>query len=65
MRRYSSARGAQLFARGVLTYAVRHGYLQAAAVDEKGRFFNIFIAALGFVGRGLNSSTFQLNLSRV
>lgn len=47
---HSSARGSQLFARGVLTYAVRHGYLQASAVDEKGRFFNVVVFALGCVG---------------
>lgn len=47
---HSSVRGAQLFARGVLAYAVRHKYLQASAVDEKGRFFNAFVFAFGFVG---------------
>lgn len=47
---HSSARGAQLFARGMLAYAVRHGYLQSSAVDEKGRFFNAFILAFGIVG---------------
>eukprot|EP00227_Mantoniella_beaufortii_P013801 CAMPEP_0197581922 /NCGR_PEP_ID=MMETSP1326-20131121/5287_1 /TAXON_ID=1155430 /ORGANISM="Genus nov. species nov., Strain RCC2288" /LENGTH=361 /DNA_ID=CAMNT_0043145901 /DNA_START=35 /DNA_END=1120 /DNA_ORIENTATION=+ len=47
---HSSARGAQLFARGVLAYAVRHKYLQPTAVDEKGRFFNLFIVAFGFLG---------------
>ena len=47
---HSSARGAQLFARGTLTYAVRHGYLQPNAIDEKGRFFNAFVVAFGFVG---------------
>lgn len=47
---HSSVRGAQLFARGVLHYMVRRGYLQANAVDETGRFFNIFIFVFAFVG---------------
>ena len=47
---HSSARGAQLFARGTLAYAVRHGYLQSNAIDEKGRFFNAFVLLFGFVG---------------
>ena len=47
---HSSVRGAQLFARGVLHYAVRRGYLQSNAIDETGRFFNIFIFVFAFVG---------------
>ena len=47
---HSSARGAQLFARGILAMAVRKGYLKPTAVDEKGRFFNAVVFAFGFVG---------------
>ena len=32
---HSSARGAQLFARGTLAYAVRHGYLQPNAAGYR------------------------------
>ena len=47
---HSSSRGAQLFARGTLSYVVRHKYLKPSAVDEKGKVFNLFIVVFGFVG---------------
>ena len=47
---HSSSRGAQLFARGVLGYAVRHGHLKPGAVDETGKVFNLFIVVFGFIG---------------
>jgi len=64
---HSATRGAQLFARGVLAYCVRHGYLQPQAIDEKGRFFNIFIFVFAFIGFWSQfwtgfSLTFPLNI---
>ena len=47
---HSASRGAQLFARGTLAYAVRHKYLSPTAVDEKGKVFNFFIVGLGCLG---------------
>jgi hypothetical protein len=47
---HSSSRGAQLFARGTLSYLVRRGYLKKSAVDETGKFFNACIVAFGLVG---------------
>jgi len=47
---HSAARGAQLAARGTLTYLVRHKYLSPNAVDEKGTFFNAAVFALAFCG---------------
>ena len=47
---HSSSRGAQLFARGTLSYLVRRGYLKSSAVDETGKFFNLCIVAFGLVG---------------
>ena len=47
---HSASRGAQLFARGSLAYAVRHKYLSPSAIDEKGKVFNFFIVGLGCLG---------------
>ena len=47
---HSASRGAQLFARGSLAYAVRHKYLSPSALDEKGKVFNFFIVGLGCLG---------------
>jgi hypothetical protein len=47
---HSATRGAQMFARGSLTYATRRGYLNPTAIDEKGRVFNACVFALAFVG---------------
>ena len=47
---HSSSRGAQLFARGTLSYLVRRGYLKKSAVDETGKFFNACIVVFGLVG---------------
>lgn len=47
---HSSSRGAQLFARGTLSYFVRRGYLKKTAVDETGKFFNACIVVFGLVG---------------
>lgn len=58
---HSASRGAQLFARGSLTYAVRHKYLSPSAIDEKGKVFNVFILGLGFLGFWMQfSSGFSL-----
>lgn len=47
---HSATRGAQLFARGILTYLVRHNYLSPNAIDEKGTFFNLAIFMLAMTG---------------
>jgi hypothetical protein len=47
---HSATRGAQLFARGLLTYLVRHGYLGSNAIDEKGSVFNFAIFVLAMTG---------------
>lgn len=47
---HSATRGAQLAARGTLAYLVRHKYLNANVIDEKGSFFNAAVFALAACG---------------
>ena len=47
---HSATRGAQLFARGLLTYLVRHKYLGPNVIDEKGTVFNFAIFVLAMTG---------------